>query len=143
MGLKYLHLHPDQVPPGLTSGPFRAVIVSEVAVTQDWRNRIAGWLVNGGCLYVVAWGVECQEWHDTVDWTVLEAFDFGDVPDDKFVMTTWHDNEPLSDALWFAGHCALHPDIDLEETIILHIADEGRRDEMMAKYSESQVLPDE
>ena len=143
MGLKYLHLHPDQAPPGLTSGPFRAVIVSEVAVTQDWRNRIAEWLVNGGCLYVVAWGVECQEWHDTVDWTVLEAFDFGDVPDDKFVMTTWHDNEPLSDALWFAGHCALHPDIDLEETIILHIADEGRRDEMMAKYSESQVLPDE
>lgn len=138
MGLEYLHLHPDKAPPGLTSGPFRAVIVSEVAATQDWRKRIAEWLV-----YVVAWGVECEEWHDTVDWAVLEVFDFGDIPDDKFVMTTWHDDEPLSEALWFAGHVALHPEIDLEETVILHVADEGKRDEMMATYSESQVLPDE
>ena len=73
MGLDYLHLSPDQAPPQLSSGPFRAVIVSEEEVTQDWRNRIAEWLLKSGCLYVVAWGVECEGWHDTVDWTNLKS----------------------------------------------------------------------
>ena len=118
-------------------GPFRAVIVSEVEVTQERRNRIAAWLVKSGCLYVVAWGVECEEWHDTVDWTNLERFDFGDIPDDKFIMTTWHANEPLSEALWFAGHCAYHPEIELTDTAILHIATEAREAEMLEDYSQA------
>lgn len=140
MGLDYLHLSPDQAPPQLSSGPFRAVIVSEEEVTQDWRNRIAEWLLKSGCLYVVAWGVECEDWHDTVDWTNLEEFDFGDIPDDRFVMTTWHADEPLSEALWFAGHCAHHPDIELGQTILLHIAKAARRTEMLETYSDSQKM---
>lgn len=140
MELDYLHLPPEQDPPSLTNNPFRAVIVSEVAVNQSWRNRISEWLVKGGCLYVVAWGVECEDWHDTVDWTVLEAFDFGDIPDDKFVMTTWHEDEPLSEALWFAGHCASHPNIELEQTVIFHIAEKANRAEMLKTYAESQTI---
>jgi hypothetical protein len=140
MELDYLHLPPEQDPPSLTNNPFRAVIVSEVAVNQSWRNRIAEWLVKSGCLYVVAWGVECEDWHDTVDWTVLEAFDFGDIPDDKFVMTTWHEDEPLSEALWFAGHCASHPEIELKQTVIFHIAEKANRAEMLKTYAESQTI---
>ena len=143
MGLQYLHLSPDQTPPNLISGPFRAVIVSEVEVTQNWRNHICEWLLGSGCLYVVAWGVECEVWHDTVDETNLETFDFGDIPDDKFVMTTWHTDEPLSEALWFAGQCASHPDVQLDETLIIHIATEARESGMLETYSESQMIHDE
>jgi hypothetical protein len=138
MRLHYLHLRPNQPPPQLPGGHLRAVIVSDVEVPQDWRNRIAEWLLDGGCLYVVAWGVECENWHDTVDWTHLEAFDYGDIPDDKFVMTTWHTDEPLSEALWFAGHCASHPDVELDETVIIHIANEANEVELLRTYSESQ-----
>lgn len=143
MGLQYLHLRPDQAPPELTSRPFRAVIVSDAEVTQDWRNRIAEWLLESGCLYVVAWGVECEVWHDTVDWTNLEAFDYGDIPDDKFVMTTWHTDEQLAEALWFAGQCASHPDVELDETVIIHIGNEAREAGMLETYSESQMIHDE
>ena len=109
MGLRYLHLRPDEAQPELASGPFRALIVSEAEVPQNWRNGICEWLLKSGCLYVVAWGVECEVWHDTVDETNLEMFDFGDIPDDRFVMTTWHTDEPLSEALWFGGQCAFIP----------------------------------
>lgn len=138
MGLEYVHLSPEQSPPELTCGPFRAMIVSDVKVSKGWRNCIAEWLVKSGCLYAIAWGVECEDWHDTVDWAVLEEFDFGDVPDDKFVMTTWHSDEPLSEAMWFAGQCAFHPNIELGATVILHIASEARRAETMDAFLASQ-----
>lgn len=96
-----------------------------------------------GCLYVVAWGVECEDWHDAVDSANLERFDFGDIPDEKFVMTTWHKDEPLSEAMWFAGQCAYHPDIELGDTVILHIASEGRRKAMVEAYLASQTMPSE
>ena len=143
MGPRYLHLLPDEAPPKMTGEAFRAVIVADVPVGQDWRKRVAEWLVESGCLYVVAWGVECENWHDTVDWASLEAFDHGDIPDDKIVMTTWHADEPLSEALWFSGHCASHPDVELGGTLIVHIANQGREAEMLVAYSESQTSHDQ
>lgn len=139
MDLSYLHLQPGEAPPDLNGGPFRAVIVSDVEVAQDWRSQIAEWLVRSGCLYVVAWGVECEAWHDTVDWAVLEEFECGDIPDNKFVMTTWQANEPMSEAFWFAGNCASHPHVELGDTTILHVSHQARRSEMLAAYKESQL----
>lgn len=127
MTLDYLHLSPDHALPSVEARPYRAFLIAEQSVAQAWRNEVASWLVKSGCLYFIAWGVDCEAWHDTVDWTNLEAFDFGDIPDDRFVMTTWHDKEPLSEALWFAGNCASHPDIELVDTVIVHVAREERR----------------
>lgn len=139
MELDYVHLGPNEAPQQLPTGPLRVVIVSETEVSDEWRNSTARWLVDGGCLYAVAWGTECEEWHNAVDWAVLETFDYGDIPDDKFVMTTWHVNEPLTEALWFAGNCASHPDVELERTVLLHVANEANEDEMIATYAASQI----
>lgn len=125
----------------LTCGPFRALIVSETEVMQEWRNHVSEWLVKSGCRYVVAWGTECEQWHDTVDYSVLEEFDYGDIPNDRFIMTTWHADEPLSEAMWFAGQCAYHPDVELADTIMLHIANQAREAELLEAYHTSQITP--
>lgn len=97
-----------------------------------------------GSRYVVAWGQSCEDWHDSVDWANLKAFDCGNVPDKDFVMTTWHNDEPLSEAFWFAGFCAHHPDVELGETILLHISKQESSKRLQAEYLESQIsLPDE
>lgn len=96
-----------------------------------------------GCLYVIAWGIDCEKWHDSVDWANLEAFDFGVVPDDSFVMTSWHSDEPVSEAYWFAEHCAQHPDVELTETLILHVAATPNVEEIIQAYQDSQTLADE
>jgi hypothetical protein len=140
MPLDYLHLSPDRPMPQMPSKPYRAVLVAEQAVSQVWRDEVVKWLVGSGCLYFVAWGIACEEWHDTVDWAVLEAFDFGKIPDDKFVMTTWHDKEPLSEALWFAGNCASHPDVDLADTVVVHVSPSERRAAMLELYRDSQDI---
>jgi len=143
MELAYLHLRPEQALPDLTVRPFRVVIVLDRAASEEWRNHVATWLIAGGCLYAVTWGVDCEAWHDSVDWANLDAFNFGDIPDDRFVMTTWHADEPLSEAFWFAGNCASHPSIELSATIILHIAEEARSSDTIRAYQDSQSLANE
>lgn len=143
MKLEYLHLRPDQPLPQTAARPYRAVLIAELAVSQAWRDEVTAWLISSGCLYFIAWGIACEDWHDAVDWTVLEAFDFGEIPDDKFVMTTWHDKKPLSEALWFAGNCASHPDVHLAETVIVHISANERRTAMLQLYCDSQDTADE
>lgn len=140
MHLNYLHLRPNEAPPILVSRPFRAVMIAELTADQSWRSNVASWLVDSGCLYFIAWGEDCESWHDAVDWAVLEDFNFGDIPDDRLVITTWHDKEPLTEALWFAGNSASHPDVDLQETVIVHIAPEDQRAAMLQRFYGSQAL---
>ena len=71
-------------------------------------------------------------WHDAVDKAHLQEFDYGDVPDDRFVMTTWHDNESLEDVMFFAKFAAEHPTIELSRLLVLDVGNTGRR-EMFAE----------
>jgi hypothetical protein len=58
-------------------------------------------------------------------------------------MTSWHSDEPISEAFWFAEHCAIHPNVELLETIILHISGESRCLAMLQTYRDSQTATDE
>jgi hypothetical protein len=129
----YLHLPPDTPPPDLTIDPFVAVIVADKAVGEEWRGMVCDWLVGGGCLYAVAWGRECEVWHDRMDEANIAAFVGRDIPGDKLVMTTWHHDKPLSEALWFASW-AEHPTIDLKHVLIVHIAPDERKAELLNAF---------
>jgi hypothetical protein len=50
--------------------------------------------VNAGCAYVCTWGEGCSWVHD--------LFDLASIAADRFVMSSWHASEPLSEALYFA-----------------------------------------
>ncbi len=55
-------------------------------------------LVASGCAYLAAWGAGCEALHDIADQKIAELSE-----DNRHlleVMTTWHDKEPLSEALW-------------------------------------------
>jgi hypothetical protein len=139
MSVDYLHLPEGRKPPEREDGaPFRAVIVADQSVDADWRALVTGWLVRSGCLYAVAWGTDCEAWHDDIDEALLVAFDFNDIPENRHVMTTWHNDEPLSEAFWFAGFCARHPTVELDQTLIVHIAPKAREIEMHRAYAEAQ-----
>lgn len=138
----YTWLHPDQPLLPFNGKPFRAVLIADEKVSEAWRERIAEWLVANRCLYFVAWGVDCALWHDSVDWAVLEAHNFGEIPDNSFVFTTWHDKQPLSEALWFAGHCASHADVALERTVLLHVALHYERARILDAFEAAQETTD-
>lgn len=58
-------------------------------------------LIRAGASYFVCWGPDCERVHDIIDAMVsYPDNDFG-VPENSRIMTTWHDSEPLREALWF------------------------------------------
>ena len=130
----YLHLKPGQTLPEARVEPFKAVVVIDEPVASEWRQLVSEWLVRSGCLYMIAWGTGCSLWDDSVDYASLAEYNYGDIPDDKFVMTTWHDDEPLSDAFWFAARTARHPHVELNRTLIVDIAQSDRRGQLLAEY---------
>ena len=82
-------------------------------------------------------GRGCSSWDDSVDLSNVEAFDFADIPDDQFVMTTWHSDESLAEVLWFSKYTASHPTVELDKTLLLHISSESREQEFLRSYDEA------
>jgi hypothetical protein len=57
-------------------------------------------LVDRGLVYFCAWGDQCEMAHDAVDYCVVESeLEVG--KSGHLTMTTWHDDEPLAEAIWF------------------------------------------
>jgi hypothetical protein len=139
----YLHLKPGEAPPRLEgAAPFKAVIVIDCEVTPEWREQISDWLVRGGCRYMMAWGLKCGDWDSSVDEANLAMFDYGKIPDDDFVMTTWHANESLEETFWFSERTAMHPSLQIERTYIVHIALEARGPELLKTFHAAQEQTD-
>jgi hypothetical protein len=135
--LHYLHLHPGQALPAISAPqPSRIVVVIEASVSPDWQYAVSDWIVAYGCRYMMAWGPDCASWDDSVDWSALEAHDF-DIPDDRHVMTTWHDDEPLEEAFFYCefNACLSSDDVDLHHKLILHIAPEADEERMRSAYA--------
>ena len=65
---EYIHLLPDGPLPDLKGSAFRTVVVVEAEVTSEWREKVSAWLVESGCLYMMAWGRDCSLWDDSVDY---------------------------------------------------------------------------
>ncbi len=133
--VNYVLLVPEGILPDVSMyGPFRAVIVVEEEVSKDWRDQVSEWLVEAGCLYFMAWGIDCSYWHDSVDYANLAKYSLLEIPDDNFIMTTDHNNESLDDVFEFSRLTANHPDIELHNTLILHVANTERKDELLGRY---------
>jgi hypothetical protein len=140
---EYVHLRPGDAPPSLDdAAPFKAVVVVDADVTPEWQGQISDWLVRSGCRYMMAWGRKCTEWDDSVDEANLARFDFGEIPEDDFVMTTWHDAEPLEEVFEFAEFSAMHPSVGLKKTHIVHISPEAREAEMLRAFRDAREKSD-
>jgi hypothetical protein len=85
---EYLAIKPETALPGSAARPpFRAVVIVEATVSPEWQSLVSNWLVRSGCLYVMAWDANCSSWDNSVDMANMEQFDFGEIPEDRFVMT--------------------------------------------------------
>jgi hypothetical protein len=66
-------------------------------VSDDGVLALARSLISDGCAYVCCWGADCERVHDLFDKAMFEL-----LPNGPHVMTTWHNDKPLDEALWFA-----------------------------------------
>jgi hypothetical protein len=129
----YIHLRAGEALPILTLPPFVVMVAIEGSINDEWRKELANWLVRSGCLYACVWGDNCEAVHDCIDRANNEKFEYGDIPDDKFIMTTWHDKEPLLEAIWFAA-TSEHPTVELRHALLVHVAATENGDALLKAY---------
>ena len=140
----YIHIEPDGViPEFLQSEPFKAIVVLEAESSQAWQGTVSEKLVTAGCRYVMAWGEQCEVFHDIVDRTSIDRHDY-DVPAENFIMTTWHDNESLESVFWYSQFCAdfSYDEVELQRSLIIHISRIGRETEYLDLFAHSKTLAD-
>ena len=130
----YIHLAPNSALPGIRVIPSKFIVVVEAEVSGAWQQRVSDWIVASGCLYMMAWGRASSTWDDSVDWANIDRCGSHPIPESEFVVTTWHDDEPLAEVFWFAKTVAQHACVGLAETIILDISIASRRDELLRLY---------
>ena len=136
MSERYLRLSPGDLPPKLNDfKPFKAVLIIETDVEPDWQISVSRWLADSGCLYMMAWGKDCSSWDTSVDLANLEQSDYGEIPEDDFIMTTWHEDESLEEVLYFAKTTAHHPTVELPNVLFLHIGADERGEEISALFA--------
>lgn len=141
MNPKYVHILPGaELPDQVFGNPFAAVVIIEMDVTAEWRSTVSRWLVDTGCLYMMSWGTDCSMWDDSVDHANLEDWDYGDIPEDRLVLTTWHANDPLETVLWFAQHGAHHEQLKSGSLLLLDISPNPREDFILAEFARSKNL---
>lgn len=84
--------------------PFILFVAAEASQDAEVEiRRFAVEAVDAGCAYLCAWGEGCSFVHDMFDLASIDA--------NRFVLSSWHSDEALSDALWFAL-CDAWPDED-------------------------------
>lgn len=133
--MEYIQITQSSILPDISNlKPFRCVVVVEDEVSDLRQKEICLWLVKSGCLYVMAWGKNGGSWDTSVDLANLELFDYNEIPDENFVSTTWHDDEPLSEVFWFSKRLAFHRDVELEHTVVLHISPVNKYKEYSIEY---------
>lgn len=132
----YIQLRPHADLPDLARlAPFMAIAVIDDDSDEMWRWDVARWLVASGCRYLLAWGRECESWHDAFDDAADEAHGYDEIAPEQAVMSTWHEDEDLDEVFWFARHRASHPALQLANAVILHVAGRGRPDELLGQFA--------
>ena len=97
-------------------------------------------LVDTGCVYAMAWGLDCSLWDDSIDRANIERFKDREIPDAQFVMTTWHERESIEEVLWFAkvGAAASYSNEPLNDLLVLDFSQQDRAAFIEAAYEQAE-----
>lgn len=113
---------------------FKCLIIISENVSQTRQGEISHWLVKSGCLIVCAWGINCSSWDDSVDDANIELCNYSPIPPESFVVSTWHENESLEEAMFFIKHIISHESHKLENIVFLHISSQDQSANFISQY---------
>jgi len=93
------------------TGHFIACLAMDgTEATDEEIKAIAADLTQAGCVYICCWGPDSERVHNLIDQEDLALH-----PGVPWNMTTWQNDVPLSEALWFSINSAW-PDSAFEES---------------------------
>lgn len=95
------------------------IVADSCTVCSEAIDRVAERLLSSGLTYVCVWGPDCERVHDIFDWAYIGD---GSTKPGFALMSTWHSDESIEEAIWFFITCAIPPDTEIEKTSYLAVA---------------------
>ena len=88
----------------LPSRRFRLFVAADTSdIGSAAIKEFARAALKQGMVYFCAWGPDCSRFHDLVDQTIVDddlgQREFAGLNESDTIMTTWHENETLEEAL--------------------------------------------
>jgi hypothetical protein len=110
-------------------------------IATERLKALARKLTSQGMAELCAWGPECSRVHDAFDLVDPEFTS----TDDAFTGTTWHEDEDLDDALWYALFAALPSEAYVDSCrAILAIVDRSEWAERIERaFADPKIFNDE
>jgi hypothetical protein len=110
----------------------------------DELRQLSTALIASNCRYGVCGGMDCERWHDALDAAYL-AQDLSErEAEAKFVMTSWHTEEPLNEVTFFLVHNTNFEDHDFKQFLILQLGSDWTTQEALSEAVREHVAaPDE
>jgi len=135
----------DQLPAQIeaTSKHFGLLLAfNSDSIKAEEIEQVATMLVDKGLAYLCAWGPNCERVHDLFD--AAAASKNEDLIGDDVIMTTWHADEDLHEALWFFLHSAFPTqffETSCTNWVIAVIGNRKWEDEIRSKIKEIASSP--
>ena len=99
------------------------VAIYDGAISSESRNSLCDALIAQGCRNGVFWGYDCSVWDDSLDWAFLATDPNFNPPNSRFVMSSWHDNEPLEEALFGLLKCSAFDNFVPRNFVVIVLGD--------------------
>lgn len=84
------------------------LVIGDAGISADEQWALSQEFVRQGCRYVVCFGHDSSSWDDSVD--MVSVMDEVECRPTPFVMTSWHEREPLADVVQFFADCTSFDD---------------------------------
>ncbi len=91
---------------------FPCLIYSSQETDLAFKTMVASEIMGSGCQFVVCGGVECEQWHDVIDNSIMVAEMIGEHDPHKTIMTTWHAGDGSDELAFFFIHTTFLPEED-------------------------------
>lgn len=106
------------------------VCVLDDSMTNDERNKLALEIVAAKCRFALCWGFGCATLETEIDFAYIETDENFTPPDDRLIITTSHEGEPIDDAMeyWW-----IHTSFDGYESTNLAILIVGDDKELVSE----------
>lgn len=93
--------------PSLGSRHFACLLAWDArGASAEAVSSLATPLLRAGASYVACWGPDCERVHDIVDECLSDPTAGLELPPEGDVMTSWHADDPLREAIWFFLRCS-------------------------------------
>lgn len=104
--------------------------------------HVACILLKEGCVYFCCWGSGCERLHDIIDEEYAKT-GVSMLDDGSTLMTTWHSDESLDEAIWFSLTTAFPDDRFFDEcsaVVSICVGNEARAREIAISLADPRAL---